>query len=118
MKASDLVERVKKESCAENVANDVLYDALKRLEISIAKKADKEECEFDRDAELYACGGGVADGYDDMYSAYLKGEACRVREDWECYGNYDSIFVMRYVELCKEIIRNRPPKRYTFTQRG
>lgn len=120
MKAYELIERVKKGGSAENVESERLLDAVKRIEERIAVRAEIKEEGILRDAQndkekvLYACGGGVAEGYNDMYEAYLNREACAIREDWDCYGNYDSIFTMRFKELCREIIRGREPKRFSF----
>lgn len=113
MKVYEAIDRAKQGGCAANVANDVLKSALARLEKQIADKAEVGEARIDDETVLLACGGGVADGYDDMYNSYLKREASCVCEAWENYGNYDTLFVMRYGELCKEILRKREPKRYS-----
>ena len=118
MKGFEAIERAKSGGSAANVANDILRDALARLEREIGCKAEIPFREYDEEQALYACGGGVADGYDDMYVAYLKREASLVREDWDCYGSYDTVFNIRYTELCKEIIRNRKPKRFQFATKG
>lgn len=114
MTALEIVEKVKKSGSAENIEADSLYIALKSLERRIRERAEVPESEFNKDSVLYACGGGIAEGYEDMYSAYLNREACRIREDWDCYGNYDALFLERYKDLCKEIIRKRTPKRFSF----
>ncbi len=114
MKGFEAIERAKSSGSAANISNDILNDALARLEREIGCKAELPFREYDKEEELYACGGGVAVGYDDMYDSYLKREASRIREDWDCYGNHDTIFNIRYTELCKEIIRNRKPKRFEF----
>lgn len=114
MKVYELVDKVKKSASAENIESDMLYEAIASLEGRIEKKAEIPERDFNKDNVLYACGGGVSDGYTDMYSAYLDREACRIREDWKCFDVYDAIFTTRYRELCREIIRNRKPKRFSF----
>jgi hypothetical protein len=114
MKAYELIEKVKKGASAAQIESEMLYEALSSIESRIGHKAELPKKELDKDDVLYACGGGVADGYTDMYSAYLDREACRIREDWDCFNIHDAIFNARYEELCKEIIRNRKPKRYSF----
>lgn len=113
MKLSEAIDRAKSSGCAENVPRDVLRDAIVRLEKMIAEKAEVEIEELTDGSVLLAC-GGVAEGYDDMYDAYLKREASRICEAWDNLGNYDALFSMRYTELCKEILRNRKPKRFEF----
>ena len=112
MKVIEVIQRAKDSGCAENVSKDILMDSISRLERQIAKKAEKAFSEINNESVLLACGGGVAEGYDDMYDSYLKRVASRICEAWENYGNYDTVFAIRYQELCKEIIRSRTPKRY------
>ena len=114
MTAFELLEKVKKSGSAENIESEMFYEALSNLETRIENKAEIPKRDFDRNNILYACGGGVSDGYSDMYSAYIDREACRIREDWKCFDVYDAIFTTRYRELCREIIRNRTPKRFSF----
>lgn len=114
MKLSEAIDRAKSNGCAENVSRDILRDAIVRLEKMIAEKAEVEIGALTDNSVLLACGGGVAEGYDDMYDAYLKREASRICEAWDNLGNYDALFSMRYAELCKEILRNRKPKRFEF----
>ena len=116
MKGYEAIERAKKSGAVSNIANDELNDALARLERQIGCRAEVPFREYDSEQELYGCGGGVSSGYDDMYITYLKREASFIREDWDCYSNYDTVFNMRFTELCKEIIRNRKPKRYEFAK--
>ena len=112
MKVYEAIERAQKGGCASSTPKDVLMDAVKRLEKQISDKTEVAHGDIDDDTVLLACGGGVADGYDDMYDAYLKREASRYCEAWENYGNYDAVFAIRFRELSKEIIRNRKPKRW------
>ena len=114
MKVYELIEKVKKGASAAQIESEMLYEALSSIESRIGDKAELPKKELDKEHILYACGGGVADGYTDMYSAYLDREACRIREDWNCFNIYDTIFNARYEELCKEIIRKRKPKSYSF----
>lgn len=114
MKAYELIEIVKRGGSAEQIEAEMLYEALSNIESRIEQKAEIPKRDFDREETLYACGGGVAEGYNEMYITYLKREACRIREDWECFNIYDAIFSTRFGDLCKEIIRNRKPKSYSF----
>ena len=132
MKVYELIERVKKGGSAENIEGERLLDAVRRIERRIEERAsligDRSisvtpadyrnvpvpEGESFKEKVLYACGGGVSAGYEDMYEAYLNREACAIREDWECFNVYDAIFTARFKDLCKEIIRNRTPKRFSF----
>ena len=111
MKVYEAIERAQKGGCASSTPKDVLMNAVKRLEKQISDKAEIMFSNIDDNTVLLACGGGVADGYDDMYDAFLKREASRFCEAWENYGNYDTVFAIRFRELSKEIIRNRKPKR-------
>lgn len=114
MTAMEAVESAKSSGTVSGAADDVLYRAVERLEIMIEKLTKREHKELDREAPLLACGGGVAIGYDEMYDAYIKREGCRIREDWECYGNYDTMFAIEWKKLETEYVRNHEPEPQRF----
>ncbi len=114
MNAREVVEKAKKSGTVGGVANDMLYYALERLEIMIQKLTGTHFKEFEKEVPLLACGGGVAVGFDDMYDLYVKREACIIREDWECYGNYNALFDIEWEKFRKEYIRNRKPHQQGF----
>lgn len=109
MTAMEVVEKAKKSGTVGGVADEMLYTAVERLEIMIQKHTGMPLKEFNTEEPLYACGGGVAVGYDDMYDIYVKREACRIREDWECYGNYNALFDIEWEKFKKEYLRNNKP---------
>lgn len=100
MTAREAVEIAKKVN--SSVSDDVLFRALARLEKMIERLTGREEREFQKEGKLLACGGGVCDGYDDMYTVYLKREAALSIEDWDCYSSYDTIFALRWTDFLKE----------------
>lgn len=109
MTAMEVVEKVKKSGTVGGVDDEMLYTAVERLEIMIQKYTGKPNKEFDAEEPLLACGGGVEVGYDDMYDLYAKREACYIREDWECFGNYDALFKVEWEKFKKEYLRNNKP---------
>ncbi len=109
MTAREVVEKAKKSGTVGEVADDMLYTAVERLELMIQKHTGKEFREFEKEVPLFACGGGVADGYDDMYDMYVKREGCYIREDWECFKNYDALFNIEWDKFKKEYLRNNKP---------
>jgi hypothetical protein len=113
MTGREAVEIVKKVN--GNVAEDVLFRALERLEIMIEKYTKREHREFDAEATLYACGGDVCDGYDDMYTLYLKREAALQLEDRDCYASYDAMFALRWSEFMKEFVRGHKSENQSFS---
>ena len=114
MKAIELKERVQKSGSGANIADNVLLNAIERLEIMIENYAHLEHREFNKENVLLACGGGIAIGYDRLYDSYLNREASLIREDWDCYGNYDAVFALEWEKLKKEIERGRVPSRRSF----
>lgn len=108
IKAVEIAKRVNGQ-----VGDDILYEAIKRLERMIEKYAKLPHKEFDKNAVLTAA-GGVYDGYDDIYTLYLKREAALHIEDWNCFPSYDALFVNRWDELCKEIVRTHEPEKQSF----
>ena len=98
-----------------SVSEDIFFRALERLERTIEKHTGREHREFDEDNTLLACGGGVCDGYDDMYTVYLKREAALSIEDWDCYGSYDAIFAIKWSEFMKEFVREHKSENQSFT---
>ena len=112
MTAREAVDKAKKVSSA---AEDVLFDACERLELEIEKYAEREHAEFKKDGVLLAAGGAVADGYDKMYTAYIKSEGALSMEDWDCYNNYNAIFAIEWEKLAKEIVRKRESSKSRFT---
>ncbi len=112
MTGRDIVESVKK--IYDSVGDDVLFRAVERLERMIEKAVGAKHKNFEKEALLLGCGGGVTDGYDDMYNAYVNREAARSIENWECYGNYDSIFALRWVDFNKEVVRTHKSEKKEF----
>ena len=112
MTAEEIVTKASKGNKA--VANDTLYDAVQRLEIMIEKYASIEHRKFEKKNTLLACGGGIAIGYDEMYDAYVKREASKNTEDWDCYGTYDAIFNIEWEKLKAEIVRTTPKPKTSF----
>lgn len=98
-----------------SVAEDVLFRALKRLERMIEKYTGREHREFEDEGVLLGCGGGVCDGYDDMYTVYLKREAALSIEDWDCYASYDAIFAIKWSEFMKEFVRGHQSENQSFS---
>lgn len=115
MTAREIVERAKKSGTVDGVSDDMLYAALERLELMIQKYTGIQFKEFNKDVPLYATGGEITDGYDEMYDNYVKREACKIREDWQCYGNYDALFNEEWSKFKKEYVRNNKPSGGSFT---
>lgn len=115
MTAREVVEKAKKSGTVGGVADDMLYVAVERLETMIQKHTGIQFKEFDKEAQLYAAGGEITKGYDAMYDAYVKREGCYIREDWECYGNYDAVFNLEWEKFKKEYLKNNKPKGGSFT---
>lgn len=115
MTAREVVEKAKKSGTVGGVADDMLYTAVERLELMIQKHTGIQFREFDKDVSLYADGGEVANGYDKLYDIYVKREACYIREDWQCYGNYDAMFDIEWTKFKKEYLRNHKPSGGSFT---
>lgn len=104
MTAKEIVNKARQGN--KSVAEDVLLGAVERLEIMIEKETGLSHREFDKDAELYAASPkGITDGYDDMYENYIKREVSHKLEDWDCYGNYDALFAIRWSQFAAEMIR-------------
>ena len=110
MTGREIIERSKKITSVAKVGEDILIDALKRLEIMIEKYAGREHTEFDEEKNLLACGGGISKEYDELYEAYVKREAHKVLEDWDCFEKYDSIYLARWSALREEITRTTKSK--------
>lgn len=108
VKAVDIAKKVNSE-----VSEDILYRACERLEGMIEKYAKLTHKKFDKEAELIAA-GGVYDGYDDLYTIYLKREAALSVEDWDCFGSYDALFALKWNDLCREIVRTHEPEAQSF----
>ena len=141
MNAIKAVEIAKKVS--GDVSEDILYRACERLEMMIEKYAelklcnrckniklnDENKCEnystdkngkcqkyefkFDKEAPLIAA-GGVYNGYDDLYTIYLKREAALAVEDWDCFSSYDALYAIKWSDLCREIVRTHKPEAQSF----
>lgn len=111
MNAIEVVEIAKKVNSEVN--EDVFFRALERLEKDIAKRAQIENYVFDKEEPLIAA-GNVYDGYDDLYTFYLKREAALCIEDKEWLANYDALFLQRWSELLKEIVRTHKPENQSF----
>ena len=111
MNAIKAVEIAKKVS--GDVSEDILYRACERLEMMIEKYAELSHKEFDRNALLIAA-GGVYNGYDDLYTIYLKREAALCIEDWDCFSSYDALFAIKWSDLCKEIVMTHNPEAQSF----
>ena len=104
MKAREIIERARQGN--KSVPEEVLKGAVARLEIMIEKEAGLPHREFDDDAELYAeSDKELTVGYDDMYENYIKREIAHKLEDWDCYGNYDAIFAIKWSQFAAEMIR-------------
>lgn len=107
MTAREMVEKAKKVGSTQKVGDDILYDAVERLEKMIAKYAGiSENYKFGKDEILLACSGEIADGHEELYEAYIKREASKCLEDWDCFERYDALFLLRWKDLREEIIRN------------
>ncbi len=95
------------------VSEDALLRACERLEGMIAKYGGLEHKELDKNAPLSAA-GGVYEGYDDLYTIYLKREAALLIEDWDCFSSYDALYALRWSDLCREIVRKHKPEEQSF----
>ena len=115
MTAREVVEKAKKSGTVGGVADDMLYTAVERLELMIQKQTNTQFKEFNKDVPLYVAGGEIASGHDNLYDVYVKREACYIREDWQCYGNYDAIFNIEWEKFKKEYIINHKPSGGSFT---
>ena len=107
MNATEIVEIAKKVN--SEVKEDVFFKACERLEKMICKYAGIKDYTFSKDKPLIAA-GGVYDGYDDLYEAYLKREASLKMEDWSTFSSYDALYALRWSDLCKEIVRKHRPE--------
>lgn len=114
MNAFEVVEKAKKSGTVDGVEDEALYKAVERLELMIQKHTGSKFREFDKNNTLLAC-GEIADGYDNMYDRYLKLEACLIREDWNCFGNYETLFNIEWDKFKKEYLRNHMPASGSFT---
>lgn len=115
MTAREVVEKAKKSGTVDGVADEMLYVAVERLELMIQKLARIQFKEFEKDVPLYAAGGEITNGFDKMYDAYVKSEGCYIREDWQCLGNYETIFQQEWEKFKKEHLKNRKPEGGSFT---
>lgn len=111
MNAIKAVEIAKKVS--GDVSEDILYRACERLEMMIEKYAKLPHKEFNKEADLIAA-GGVYNGYDDLYTIYLKREAALAVEDWDCFSSYDALYAIKWSDLCREIVRTHKPEAQSF----
>ena len=111
MNAIEAVEIAKKVS--GEVGEDVFFRACERLERMIEKYAKLPHKVFDRNAPLIAAGGEY-DGYDDLYTIYLKREAALAIEDWDCFSSYDALYAIKWSDLCREIVRTHKPEAQSF----
>ena len=111
MTAREAVDAAKKVTA--NIDEEILFRACERLERKLEKLFKREMCEFDREAELLAA-GEVMQGYDDMYTVYLKREAALCVEDWDCYASYDAIFTAKWSELLEEHVREADYEKKSF----
>jgi hypothetical protein len=107
MNATEVVEIAKKVN--SEVKEDAFFKACERLEKMICKYANIKDYTFINDKPLIAA-GGVYDGYDDLYEAYLKREASMAVEDRSWFSSYDAIFALRWGDLCREIVRKHKPE--------
>jgi hypothetical protein len=108
IKAVDIAKKVSGE-----VSEDILYRACERIEMMIEKYAELPHKEFNKEADLIAAGGKY-DGYDDLYTIYLKREAALSIEDWDCFSSYDSLFAIKWSDLCREIVQTHNPEAQSF----
>jgi hypothetical protein len=106
MTAREVVETCKKTKTFKEVGDDILYEAIKRLEIMISKFTLCELPEFNKEKPLLASGGAVSSGYGDLYEIYAKREVSFALEDWDCFERYDVLYNSRYAQLREEIVRN------------
>ena len=112
MNATEAVNIAKKVN--SEVSEDVFFRACERLEKDIAKLAKIKNFVFDKEKSLIAA-GGVYDGYDDLYTAYLKREGSLAIEDNEWYSNYDTMFALRWASLQAEIVRTHKGENQSFS---
>lgn len=104
MLKTEIITRVKR--LCSSASEDILKNALERLEKKITDiKGVKYESER---ADI------SADGFDDMYHAYLMSEVYMHNEDWDCHEIYDRIFQRLFSEFVKKEVRSTPGKEYKF----
>ena len=104
MLKTEVIEKVRK-TC-NTADSEVLENAIQRLEMKIAELLGKKYDESKKEI--------TAEGFDDMYFAYLMAETYMLAEDWDCYEIYSKIYEKRYSEYVATVIRNSPGKAYDF----